>query len=64
MLGLDGKPQIEKYGIEPFIKECKKSVWKYKTEWEEMSERVGYWATWSIRTSPTRITISNPNGGA
>ena len=44
MLGLDGKPQIEQYGIEPFIKECKKSVWKYKTEWEEMSERVGYWA--------------------
>lgn len=44
MLGLDGKPQIEEYGIEPFIKECKKSVWKYKTEWEEMSERVGYWA--------------------
>ena len=43
-LGLDGKPQIEKYGIEPFIKEGKKSVWKYKTEWEEMSERVGYWA--------------------
>lgn len=44
LLGLDGKPQIEKYGIEPFIKECKKSVWKYKTEWEEMSERVGFWA--------------------
>ena len=44
MLGLDGKPQIERYGIEPFIQECKKSVWKYKTEWEEMSERVGYWA--------------------
>ena len=43
-LGLDGKPQIESYGIEPFIKECKKSVWKYKTEWEEMSERVGFWA--------------------
>ena len=43
-LGLDGKPQIEKYGIEPFIKECKKSVWKYKTEWEEMSDRVGFWA--------------------
>ena len=39
MLGLDGKPQIEKYGIEPFIKECKKSVWKYKTEWEEMMAR-------------------------
>ncbi len=44
LLGISGKPQIEKYGIEPFIKECKKSVWKYKTEWEEMSERVGYWA--------------------
>ncbi|MCH5332294.1 MAG: class I tRNA ligase family protein, partial [Alistipes sp.] len=44
LLGLDGKPQIEQYGIEPFIKECKKSVWKYKTEWEQMSERVGFWA--------------------
>ena len=44
LLGLDGKEQIEQYGIEPFIKECKKSVWKYKGEWEKMSERVGYWA--------------------
>jgi len=43
-LGLDGKPQIEKYGIEPFIQECKKSVWKYLHEWEKMSEQVGYWA--------------------
>ena len=43
-LGLDGKPQIEKYGIEPFIAECKKSVWKYLHEWEKMSEQVGYWA--------------------
>ncbi len=43
LLGLDGKPQIEAYGIEPFIGECKKSVWKYQHEWEEMSERVGYW---------------------
>jgi len=43
-LGLDGKDQIEAYGIEPFIKECKKSVWKYKTEWEHMSDRVGFWA--------------------
>ena len=42
-LGLDGKPQIEKYGIEPFIGECKKSVWKYLHEWEKMSEKVGYW---------------------
>ena len=42
-LGLDGKPQIEQYGIEPFIAECKKSVWKYLHEWEKMSEQVGYW---------------------
>lgn len=44
MLGIDGKQEIEKYGIEPFIKKCKESVWKYKGEWEKMSERVGYWA--------------------
>lgn len=43
-LGIDGKQEIEKYGIEPFIKKCKESVWKYKTEWEKMSDRVGYWA--------------------
>ena len=44
MLGLDGKEQIEAYGVEPFIRECKKSVWKYKSEWEHMSDRVGFWA--------------------
>ncbi len=43
LLGIDGKPQIESYGIEPFIKQCKQSVWKYKGEWEKMSDRVGYW---------------------
>ncbi|MBR1675908.1 MAG: isoleucine--tRNA ligase [Clostridia bacterium] len=42
-LGLDGKQDIEKYGIEPFIKECKQSVWKYTSEWKKMSERLGYW---------------------
>ncbi len=42
-LGLDGKQDIEKYGIEPFIGECKKSVWKYSNEWKQMSERLGYW---------------------
>ena len=42
-LGLDGKPQIEQYGIEPFIAECKKSVWKYLHEWEKMSDQVAYW---------------------
>lgn len=43
-LGMDGKQDIEKYGVEPFIKKCKESVWKYKGEWEHMSDRVGYWA--------------------
>ena len=43
-LGLDGKEQIEKYGIEPFIKECRESVWKYKGMWEEFSDVVGFWA--------------------
>jgi isoleucyl-tRNA synthetase len=42
-LGLDGKKQIEEYGIEPFNKQCKQSVWKYQNEWEKMSDRVGYW---------------------
>ncbi|MCL2189871.1 MAG: isoleucine--tRNA ligase [Defluviitaleaceae bacterium] len=42
-LGISGKPEIEKYGIEPFIQQCKESVWTYKTLWEEMSRRVGYW---------------------
>ena len=43
-LGLNGKAEIEAFGIEPFIVECKKSVWKYQHEWEEMSDRVGFWA--------------------
>jgi len=43
-LGISGKPQIENYGVEPFIKQCKESVWKYKGEWEKMSDRVGFWA--------------------
>lgn len=42
-LGMDGKQDIEKYGIEPFIKKCKESVWKYTDEWRKMSDRVGYW---------------------
>ena len=42
-LGLDGKPQIEQYGIEPFIGKCKESVWKYLHDWEKMSDQVGYW---------------------
>lgn len=43
-LGLDGKDQIEKYGIEPFVKQCKESVWKYKGMWEKFSDQVGFWA--------------------
>jgi len=43
-LGINGKPEIEKYGVEPFIKKCKESVWTYKQEWERMSDRVGFWA--------------------
>ncbi len=42
-LGMDGKQDIERYGIEPFIGKCKESVWKYQSEWEKMSDRVGYW---------------------
>ena len=44
MLGLDGKEQIEAYGIKPFIQHCKDSVWKYKGMWEEFSDAVGFWA--------------------
>ena len=44
MLGLNGKDQIEEYGLEPFIKRCRESVWKYKGMWEDFSETVGFWA--------------------
>ncbi|MEY8328189.1 isoleucine--tRNA ligase [Lachnospiraceae bacterium 48-33] len=44
LLGLDGKDQIENYGIEPFVKKCKESVWKYKGMWEDFSGTVGFWA--------------------
>ena len=44
MLGLDGKEQIEEYGLEPFINHCKESVWKYKGMWEDFSATVGFWA--------------------
>ncbi len=43
-IGINGKEQIEKYGIEPFIKKCRESVWKYKGMWEQFSEVVGFWA--------------------
>ena len=44
LLGLDGKEQIEEYGLDPFIGKCKESVWKYKGMWEDFSDRVGFWA--------------------
>ena len=44
LLGLDGKEQIETYGLEPFIEKCKESVWKYKGMWEDFSGTVGFWA--------------------
>ena len=44
LLGIDGKKQIEEYGIGPFVAKCKESVWKYKGEWEQLSDRVAYWA--------------------
>ena len=44
LLGLDGKEQIEEYGIAPFIDKCKESVWKYKGMWEDFSKKVGFWA--------------------
>lgn len=43
-LGIDGKDQIEAYGLEPFIAKCKESVWEYKGMWEEFSDTVGFWA--------------------
>ena len=44
LLGIDGKEQIEEYGLEPFIQKCKESVWKYKGMWEDFSKTVGFWA--------------------
>ena len=63
MLGLDGKDQIEEYGLVPFIDKCKESVWKYKGMWEDFSGTVGFWADMKIRMLPMMITISNLNGG-
>ena len=55
-LGLDGKEQIEEYGLEPFIKQCKESVWKYKGMWEDFSGTVGFWADMDL----SLIHISEP----
>ena len=44
-LGISGKPEIETYGVEAFIKKCKESVWKYEGLWREMNECLGFWRT-------------------
>ena len=63
-LGLDGKEQIEEYGMEPFIQQCKESVWKYKGMWEDFSSTVGFCGQiWKIHMSPIMMTISSLNGG-
>ena len=63
MLGLNGKEQIEEYGMEPFIKKCKESVWKYKGMWEDFSGTVGFWADMENPMSPMMTTLLSPNGG-
>ncbi len=55
LLGLDGKEQIEEYGIAPFIDKCRESVWKYKGMWEDFSDTVGYW----VDTENPYITYDN-----
>ena len=55
-LGISGKPQIENYGVEDFIKKCKDSVFVYQSDWEEMSDRVGFWADMDL----SLIHISEP----
>ena len=63
-LGLDGKEQIEEYGLEPFIKQCKESVWKYKGMWEDFSGTVGFWADMDDPyVTFTTTTLSSLNGG-
>ncbi|HTG54057.1 MAG TPA: isoleucine--tRNA ligase, partial [Gemmatimonadaceae bacterium] len=55
-LGLNGKPEIEKFGVAEFNKRCRESVWKYKADWEKLSARIGYWLDYS----DPYITYSNP----
>lgn len=63
LLGLDGKEQIEEYGLEPFIQRCKESVWKYKGMWEDFSHTVGFWRIWSTLMSLMITPTLNPSGG-
>lgn len=62
-LGLDGKDQIEKYGLEPFIAHCKESVWKYKGMWEDFPAPSAFGRIWITPMSPMITTTSKANGG-
>ena len=62
-LGLDGKDQIEKYGLEPFIKQCKESVWKYKGMWKISPALLVSGLIWTIHMLPTTIPLLSLNGG-
>ena len=62
-LGLDGKEQIEEYGMEPFIQQCKESVWKYKGMWEDFPQQLVSGLIWRIHMLPTMMTILSLNGG-
>ena len=60
LIGIEGKEQIEEYGIEPFIKKCKESVWKYKGMWQEFSDKVGFWADMDDQDYETRPYLRKP----
>ena len=63
LLGLDGKEQIEQYGVEPFIEKCKESVWKYKGMWEDFPAPLVSGLIWRTRMLLTMTTTSSPSGG-
>ena len=63
MLGLDGKEQIEEYGVEPFIQHCKESVWKYKGMWRIFPRPSDSGRTWMIRTLRIMTRLSSLSGG-
>ena len=63
MLGIKHKDDILTYGVEKFNEECKKSVWKYKTEWETMTRKMGYWVDCQTLISPSPTSTWNRSGG-
>ena len=63
LLGINGKEQIEAYGLEPFIEQCKKSVWNYKGMWEDFSRTVGFWADMERPLCHLSVTTSSSRSG-